>query len=181
AAAMLQHLGDLVLGAEKGAGQVDRDGVVPARLRDAGRWTGLADRASVVEGDVEPAEALARERHERLGVVLRAYVAGERRGRSTRGFDLGDKLRELALAPGADDDLCAFGGEELRRGAADARRGTGHERNLVLQTQHVRSLELMSGRSRRRSRTDQRSGAAGGRRFLSMTARKRAASAMKRS
>src|SRR6516162_732092 len=112
---MLQHLGSLVLGAQKGASQVDCDGIVPARLRDAGRGTAFTESAGIVVGDVEPAEARYRDCHERLGIVLRAYIAGECGGPPAAAFDLGDEAVEFSFAPRAEDELRAFRGPPSSR------------------------------------------------------------------
>jgi len=55
---VLDHLGDLMLGAEKRAGEIDGDGIVPAGFGNTGRRATLAQGAGVVESDVQPAECL---------------------------------------------------------------------------------------------------------------------------
>ena len=110
--------------------------VVPAGLRDAGAGPALAERAGIVEGDVEPAEFLDGQRHQRLGIVLRAHVAGQRDGLAACRLDLRDQLSSSACAAGADDELGAFGGEELGRRPADAGAGAGDDGDLVCQATH---------------------------------------------
>src|SRR5258707_13640733 len=110
----------MILGTKKRAGEVDRDGIAPAGLGYAGRSTGLAESARVVEGDVEPAIGLYRQRHQRLGIILRADVAGERHGAATAALDLSHQARQFGLAAGADDDLGAFGPEKLGGGYVEA-------------------------------------------------------------
>ena len=127
---------DLVLGAEERAGQVDRDGLVPAGLGHAGAGAALAQRAGVVEGDVESAEPLDRQRHQGLGIVFGAHVAGQCGGLPAFGLDLGDQAVEFGLAAGADDELGAFGREQLGGRAADAGAGAGDDGHLVLQASH---------------------------------------------
>ncbi|KIU01461.1 hypothetical protein QU38_01510, partial [Staphylococcus aureus] len=129
---MLDHLGDLMLGAEERAGEIDGDGVVPAGLGDGGGGTGVADDAGIVVGDVEPAVSLDRERDQRPRIVLGAHVAGERHGLAAGGLDLGDEARKLGLAPGADHHLGALRREQFGGGAADAGAGTGDDGDLAL-------------------------------------------------
>src|SRR5260221_13108109 len=99
---MLADPGDRMLAAREGAGEVDRDGIAPAGLGYAGRRTGLAESARIVEGDVEPAIGLYRQRHQRLGIILRADVAGEPTGAATAALDLSHQARQFGLAAGCD-------------------------------------------------------------------------------
>src|SRR5581483_842048 len=85
-AAVLLHFGDLMLGAEEGTGEVGRERIVPAGFPDPRRWTGLADRARIVEGDIEPA----------------VLPDGEGHRFAARRLDFGDQPVEFLLAPGAD-------------------------------------------------------------------------------
>ena len=136
AAAGFEHLRDLVLGAQKGTGEVDGDGVIPARFGHLGARTTFAQCAGVVEADVEPAVALDSQSDERLGLVLRAHIARQC-GRFAAGrADLRDQLVQLARAPRADDDFGPFGGEQLGGGAADARTGPGNNGNFSRQASH---------------------------------------------
>src|SRR5258705_5025295 len=107
---------------------------LPERLSNNRRQTGLAESARVVEGDVEPAIGLYRQRHQRLGIILRADVAGERHGAATAALDLSHQARQFGLAAGADDDLGAFGREQLGGGPADARACAGDDGYLFLKT-----------------------------------------------
>ena len=82
---MLDHLGDLVLGAQERAGEVDGDGLAPTGFRNASRWAGLAKCAGIVEGDIQPAIGLDRQRYQRLGIILRSDVARERHRAAAAG------------------------------------------------------------------------------------------------
>jgi hypothetical protein len=59
---VFDHLGDLMLRAEKRAGEIDGDRVVPTGFGNSGRRATLAERAGVVERDIQPAERLDRQR-----------------------------------------------------------------------------------------------------------------------
>ena len=131
---MLDHLGDLMLGAEKRAGEIDGDGIVPAGFGNAGRGTAFAERAGIVERDIQPAEGLDGQRDKGLGIVLGAHVAGECHRAAAVGLDLGDEAREFGFAPCADDHLGAFGCEQLGGGPADAGACAGDDGDLVLKT-----------------------------------------------
>ena len=48
---------------------------------------------------------LGRQRHQGLGVVFGAHVAGQRRGGSAFRFDLGEQAGEFGLPAGSDDEL----------------------------------------------------------------------------
>jgi hypothetical protein len=52
---MLQHLGDLVLRAQKRAGEIDGDGIGLGHFRAR---AGLTERAGIVESDIQSAEFL---------------------------------------------------------------------------------------------------------------------------
>src|SRR5207342_306167 len=82
------------------------------------------------------AVASNRQGDERLGVVFRAHVAGERDGVAAIGANLGDEGLQLGIAARTHHDLGAFGGELLGGGTADAGAGARDERDLVLQTGH---------------------------------------------
>ena len=94
----------------------------------------FAESAGIVEGDIEPAVGLDRQRHQRLGIVLRAHVAGERHRAAAAALDLGDQARQFGFAPCADHDLGAFGREQLGGGPADAGAGAGDDGDLVVKT-----------------------------------------------
>ena len=101
---------------------------------DAGRGPGLAERAGIVEGDIEAAIGVDRQCNQGLGVFLRAHVARERDRAAAGGLDLGDEACEFALAPGADHHFRTFGSEQLGGGSADARACAGNDGYLVLKT-----------------------------------------------
>jgi hypothetical protein len=53
---MVQHLGDLVLGTQERAGEIDGDCIVPPGLGQFRARAALTERAGIVESDIEPAE-----------------------------------------------------------------------------------------------------------------------------
>jgi len=73
--------------------RVDGEGLVPAGLGTPGAWAAFAQRAGIVEGDVEPAEPFDRKRDQGPGVILGADVARQCGGLAALGFDLGDQAR----------------------------------------------------------------------------------------
>ncbi len=108
---MFHHFGDLMLGAEERASQIDGDGLVPAGLGDPGGGAGFTQGAGIVEGDIKFAETLHRQGHQALGIAFVAHIAGQSCGLTTGRLDLGHQARQLAVPAGADHDLGAFGGE----------------------------------------------------------------------
>ena len=136
AAAVLDHFGDLVLGGEERSGQVDGERIGQTCLRNLGARAGFAERAGIVEGDVESAVALDGKGDQRLVIVFRAHVAGKRDGFAAFGLDFGDEVVQFRSAAGADDDLCTFGSEELCGGAADAGAGAGDDCDFSIQAFH---------------------------------------------
>ena len=104
--------------------------------RHVGAGPRFAKRAGIVEGDVEPAEALGRSGDEGAVVGLVADVAGQGHGLAAGGLDLGDERRKLGLPPRPDHHLCAFRGEQPRGDAADAGARAGDDGDLVGQTFH---------------------------------------------
>ena len=101
---------------------------------DAGRGSGFAERAGIVEGDIEAAIGVDGQCNQGLGIFLRAHVARECNRAAAGGLDLGDEACEFGFAPRADHHLRAFGGEQLGGGSADARACAGDDGYFVLKT-----------------------------------------------
>ncbi|MNY23076.1 hypothetical protein D3C86_1567240 [compost metagenome] len=134
--ALLRHLCDLVLGAEERAGQVDRQRLVPASFRHLGARAALAQRARVVEGDVELAVLLDRQIHQRAGIVFVPDVTRQRDGLAAGGADAGHKGVQFRLAPRANHDLRALLRKQFRSGQANAAARTRDDRHLAVQSFH---------------------------------------------
>ncbi len=142
-----------MLGAEECAGEIDGKGVVPAVCRNPGAGPALAERAGVVEGDIQAAIALDRQRHQRAGVFLAPHIAGERHRVAAGVTDLRHQAVQFGLAAGTDYHPGAFGGKQQGSGAANAGTGAGNDGNFSRQTSHDRSpvwrAGQLAGRRRR--------------------------------
>ncbi len=132
AAARFRHLFGGELGAEKDAGLVDRDDLVPAL--DA---VGVADRAAgdpgIVDEDVEPAIGLQRFGDQRLPLRLAGDVDRRRAGFAAGVTDLGGDALGLAAENVGDHDSGALLRKEARLGLAHAVPRPGDDRDLVLE------------------------------------------------
>ena len=111
AAAIFEHLCDLVFGAEKGASQIDCQGVAPAGFGHFRGRAAFTERAGIIESDVESAIAFDGQRDQGFGIVLRANIASQCHGLTTRRADLHNQLIELFYTACPDYDFGAFGGE----------------------------------------------------------------------
>lgn len=131
---------NLILGGEKGAGQVDVEGLAPADDADIGHRRHLADGTGIVEGDIETTEAVARRFDQRLGHGFILHITGDGYHFAAHFPDLGDGIVEFRLAARAEDELGALGGKELRRSAADTGTGAGDDGNLVKESSHESSF-----------------------------------------
>jgi hypothetical protein len=133
-AAAVAHGRQRVLCDQERSAHVDRHhaiedllGVVDDRRVDA-------EHPRVGERDVEPAEALQRERH-RGPHLGRVGDVGHRRGGAI-GADLVDERRHSRLVEVGDHDPGALGGEQPRGRGADAAATARDQRHLVLQPGH---------------------------------------------
>ena len=125
-----------MLGAEEGAGEIDGDGIIPPGLGHIRARAGLAERAGIVESDIEPAKFLDGECYQGLCVSLGAHVPRQCDGIPAIGLDFADQARQLGLAPGAHDELGSLRRKQFRRHPANAGAGARNERYLILQTSH---------------------------------------------
>src|SRR3569833_1145211 len=125
-----------MLGAQERAGEVYRECVGPTRFGHTRAGAALAQCARIVEGDIEPAEALDRQGDQRFGVILRANVAGKGYCLAVGGTDFRYELIELLLTPCAEDELRTLFGEQQGGFATDARTGTRDHCNFSAQAFH---------------------------------------------
>src|SRR5262249_18546380 len=93
-------------------------------------------RAGIVDHDVDAAERLVALLDEVLGLGVVAQVGRDRYDLAV-GFlgDLGRRLLQHILAPGADRDVDAFLGERAGNAFADALAAAGHQRGLAVKLQ----------------------------------------------
>ena len=114
--ALLDQILGLVLDAEEHAGQTDIDYLLELCERVVLDWRESAD-PRVVEGDVQPAEAIDAGHNHVGDVVFVGYVCGDRhclRANLARGLG-----RAVGVAIG-ERHLCALLGETLGRRQSDA-------------------------------------------------------------
>jgi hypothetical protein len=107
------HCRQLMLCAEKCAGQIGVESRPPHLKRQVGDRSDLACGASVVESDVEPAETFNQDRHQSLRQVRIADIAGYCRCRSAPILDVHNEGIKLALSPRGDDNARASSAKSL--------------------------------------------------------------------
>ena len=62
---------------QKGAGEIDRQGLIPALFRNACRRSALADDTGVVNRDIQPSKLIHGRINKGLRKFLRLYITGE--------------------------------------------------------------------------------------------------------
>lgn len=112
AAAACQQGRYLVLGAQKGTGEVGGDGVLPGLQREIGEGAGIAGHAGIVEGDVQATKARRGGLDQRLCQRLVPHVAGQRDGLAAVVLDLRHQRLQLRLAAGREDQPGAVAGKQ---------------------------------------------------------------------
>src|SRR5690606_6935840 len=130
------HRRDLEARAVDGAGQLDRDDLVPAVDRVRGARRRRSADSGIVDRDVKRAEALRRLRDERLVVARARDIGAEEEGFGPAGLETPHGLVAPRLVDIRDDDSRAGGRKLLSDRAADAAAGARDDRNLVLE--HLR-------------------------------------------
>jgi hypothetical protein len=135
AASAPEHGRHLILRAEKGAGQVGLERVMPACQRQVVGRSHLAEHAGVVERDVETAEPIHRGVDQGSREVRLPDVAGHRDG-PARGADLRHQLIEAVAAARGQDQPRPLAREQLRSRVADSGAGTRDDRDLSVQRSH---------------------------------------------
>ena len=118
-------------GAEVDAGGVDVHDGVPGLLGHVAEEVGAAD-AGVVDEDVQLAEFGDGEVYGGLPVGFAGDVEVDEAGAAAFGVDFGCDLASFIFEDVADDDGCAFGGEEFGFDGAHAAGGAGNEGDFVL-------------------------------------------------
>ena len=127
-------MGRGVLHAEHHAAHQRRHRGVEAVDLEAFDAAGLRRTAGVVEEAVDAAEFLDRKLDQRTHLLFDRDVG---LAEDTAGAELlGQRLALRHAAPG-DDDLRAFGDENLRGAQSDAARRPGDHRDLAVQPSHV--------------------------------------------
>ena len=122
-----------MLHADEGAAQVDVENAVPFVQLDLGDRRRLVLDASVVEGDVEPAERLDSARHRRLDLLRLRYVAGNDKHIATRVPDGIGGVAQRIVGTVKNGDASAFGGERDGRGASYATGRAGDESDFTIE------------------------------------------------
>jgi hypothetical protein len=119
------------LGAEKHAGEIDVDDLLPFFKRQVFERNGRRAHAGVVEENVEAAERVLGFGEEQIDVARLADIGGNRQRLDAELFDFGDGFFERLLAAAGDDDGVAILCERKRRGFADAGAAAGDEGDFL--------------------------------------------------
>ncbi len=136
AAPGLLHVGDRRADHVEGAGQVDRDHLVPLAVADLLDGGALPD-AGVVDEDVQAAEAVDGLVDHHLGLFLDGDVRCEGERFPTGLLDaLCDELGRRPLEAVVDGDPGPGAGQQLAAGAADAARAAGHQGGTAFEVDH---------------------------------------------
>jgi hypothetical protein len=130
-ATAVQHCGDLVLHAQEGSSQVDRERAVEIIDGDIGqrRWS-VAPPGRIVEGDVKAAELFDGPSHESLDRSLLANVGRHGDCSSARDVDLLRHTVEAPCVARSQGHRGAGGGERTRSLCADPSACSGDDRGL---------------------------------------------------
>jgi hypothetical protein len=123
-----------VLHAEKHAGEIDRDDLIPGLLgiiRD--RDKNVAFDAGIVERIIQLAEALDGARNQRRNLRRLPHVGLNEQRRAPGGLDQANRLPGLIGPAAGDHHLGALLGEGERGGATDARAAARDERNVAIE------------------------------------------------
>ncbi len=123
-----------VLHAQHHAAHQRRHRGVEARNLQALDAAGLCRAAGIVEQAVDAAEFPDRLADQRAHLVLDGNIG---LAEDAVGTELFGQCLALRRAPSGDDDLCAFGDENLRSAQPDAAGRAGDDRDLAVQPSHV--------------------------------------------
>src|SRR5690554_3508848 len=145
AATTLQQRRYLMLGTDKGAVQVGMQDIVPVTRFHVLQRHHRPDDPGIVEGDVEPAEALQCRGNQLLCQAFVAYIPGDGNGIASIAYDGFDQGVEFILAASTHNHLGAFTGKKTRCGMANARAGPGDDGDLSGKSFHSGILYGMDG------------------------------------